>query len=135
MQYAGDPRLGAMKRLTIAILFLAWIAAAPLRAQYGSPSAELRGVSGTVLDKDEHPVASAVVYLKNVRTLTVRTYISSDKGEYHFSGLDPNVDYEIHAEHGDLTSANHTVSSLDSRKELVVTLKINKEKEKKKDEK
>ena len=64
----------------------------------------------------------SVVYLRNARTLTVRTYISSDKGEYHFSGLDPNADYEIHAEHGDLTSANHTVSSLDSRKELVVTL-------------
>ena len=93
-------------------------------------SSQLRGVSGIVCDKDENPISSAVVYLKNVRTLTVRTYISGDKGEYHFSGLDPNADYEIHAEHDDLTSANHTVSSLDSRKEMNVTLKIDKEKKK-----
>jgi hypothetical protein len=124
-----------MKRLTLAILFLALVAPGAARAQNGSSNAELRGVSGTILDKDEHPVDAAVVYLKNVRALTVRTYITNDKGEYHFSGLDPNADYELHAEHGDLTSPNHTVSSLDSRKELVVTLKINKEKEKKKIEK
>jgi hypothetical protein len=104
-------------------------AASPLRAQGGSPS-ELRGVIGTVTDKSENPVATAVVYLKNVRTLTVRTYISGEKGEYHFSGLDPNADYEIHAEHDDMTSANHTISSLDSRKETNVTLKLDREKKK-----
>lgn len=119
-----------MKQIVLVILLLGLIAPGAARAQYGS--AGLRGVSGTVIDKNESPIASAVVYLKNARTLTVRTYISNDRGEYHFSGLDPNADYEIHAEHGDLTSANHTVSSLDSRKEMVVTLKINKEKEKKK---
>lgn len=124
-----------MKQLTLAILFLAVIPPGSVRAQNGSQNIELRGVSGTIVDKDEHPVDAAVVYLKNARTLTVRTYITNEKGEYHFSGLDPNADYEIHAEHGDFTSGNRTVSSLDSRKELVVTLKINKEKEKKKSEK
>jgi hypothetical protein len=122
-----------MRQLALVILLA--ICAAGSAAAQGTPNAQLRGVSGTVVDKNEGPVGSAVVYLENARTLTVRTYISNDQGEYHFSGLDPNVDYEMHAEHGDLTSANHTVSSLDSRKELVVTLKINKEKEKKKSEK
>ena len=124
-----------MRQLALVILLLVLVAPGAFPAQNGSSNIELRGVSGTILDKDEHPVASAVVYLKNARTLTVRTYITNDKGEYHFSGLDPNADYEIHAEHGDMTSTNHTVSSLDSRKELVVTLKINKEKEKKRSEK
>ena len=117
-----------MIRLTLVVLFLALVAPALVRGQ--NSSTELRGVSGAVVDKDEHPVDSAVVYLKNTRTLTVRTYITNGKGEYHFSGLDPNADYELHAEHGDLTSPNHTVSSLDGRKELVATLKINKEKKK-----
>ena len=113
-----------------ALLLVCTFMAGPARAQDGSPSSQLRGVTGVACDKNDNPIASAVVYLKNVRTLTVRTYITDDKGEYHFSGLDPNVDYEIHAEHDDMTSADHTVSSLDSRKEMNVTLKINKEKKK-----
>ena len=120
----------ASKFLAFGLLALAVAlagAAAPGLAQKAS---ELREVRGTVIDKSEAPIASAVVYLKNTRTLTVKTYISEDKGDYHFSGLDPNADYEIHAEHDDLSSANHTVSSLDARKEFVVTLKLDKDKKK-----
>jgi hypothetical protein len=119
------PRLLTSGLLVLAFA-LAWTVA-PVRAQKAS---ELRAVRGTVIDKSEAPIASAVVYLKNTRTLTVKTYISEDGGEYHFSGLDPNADYEIHAEHNDLASASHTVSSLDARKEFVVTLKLDKEKKK-----
>jgi len=120
-----------MKYAMLVALFLGFTSAAgSVQAQGGSPSSELRGVSGIVFDKNENPVSSAVIYLKNTRTLTVRTYISGDNGEYHFSGLDPNADYEIHAEHDDMTSSNHTVSSLDSRKEMNVTLKIDREKKK-----
>jgi carboxypeptidase family protein len=91
---------------------------------------ELRTVRGAVLDKAENPVASAVVYLKNVRTLAVKTYISDRSGEYRFSGLDPNVDYEVHAESENMTSNTRTVSSLDSRKDIVISLKLDKEKKK-----
>ena len=91
---------------------------------------ELRTVRGAVLDKAENPVASAVVYLKNVRTLAVKTYISDRSGEYRFSGLDPNVDYEVHAESESMTSNTRTVSSFDSRKDIVISLKLDKEKKK-----
>ena len=107
--------------------------AIPARAQKDSQNSDLRAVRGVVVDKAENPVVGAIVYLKNVRTLTVKTYISDDSGQYRFSGLDPNVDYEMHAEHDDQTSANHTVSSFDSRKDIVVSLKV--DKAKKKDEK
>ena len=93
----------------------------------------LRTVTGTVLDKNEKPIPEAIVYLKNVRTLTVRTYFSNPEGVYRFSGLDPNVDYEIHAEHDDLTSNNRIVSSFDSRKEIRIVLKVDKEKKKEKE--
>ena len=89
---------------------------------------ELRTVRGTVVDRSGTPVASAVVYLKNIRTLTVKTYISEHSGQYHFSGLNPNTDYEVHAERGSQTSRTHTISSLDSRKEFVVSLKLDREK-------
>lgn len=91
---------------------------------------ELRTVRGAILDKAENPVSSAVVYLKNVRTLAVKTYISDRSGEYRFSGLDPNVDYEVHAESESMTSNTRTVSSFDSRKDIVISLKLDKEKKK-----
>ena len=64
--------------------------------------AQLRVLHGSVIDKDENPIASSVVYLKNLKSQAVKTYIADDSGNYRFSGLDPNVDYQIHAEHGDM---------------------------------
>jgi Carboxypeptidase regulatory-like domain len=104
------------------LVLLAW----PAWAQ----QSELRTVRGAVLDKAENPVSSAVVYLKNVRTLAVRTYISDRAGEYRFSGLDPNVDYEVHAESESMSSNTRTVSNFDSRKDIVISLKLDKEKKK-----
>ena len=120
----------AIKRIAATFLVLALASLWAAVPGYAQKASELRTVEGTVIDKSEAPVGSDVVYLKNLRTLTVKTYISEDKGDYHFSGLDPNVDYELHAEQGDRTSANHTVSSLDSRKDFVVTLKLDKDKKK-----
>jgi hypothetical protein len=88
--------------------------------------AQLRVVHGTVIDKQENPVPSSVVYLKNLKTLAVKTYIADDTATYRFSGLDPNVDYEIYAEHNDLTSSTRTISNFDTRRDLEVTLKLTK---------
>ena len=101
-----------------------------LLALSAGAQSELRTVRGAILDKAENPVSSAVVYLKNVRTLAVKTYISDRSGDYRFSGLDPNVDYEVHAESESMTSNTRTVSSFDSRKDIVISLKLDKEKKK-----
>jgi hypothetical protein len=90
--------------------------------------AQLRVLHGSVIDKSENPIASSVVYLKNLKSQAVKTYIADDGGNYRFSGLDPNVDYEIHAEHDDLTSPVRTISSFDSRRDLEVTLKLSRKK-------
>ncbi len=54
----------------------------------------------------------------------MKTYIADESGNYRFSGLDPNVDYEVHAEHEDLTSATRTVSSFNSSRDIQVVLKV-----------
>src|ERR1700720_3402757 len=91
--------------------------------------AQLRTVRGVVADKSsEDPVPSAVVFLRNTRTNAVRSYIANEGGEYRFSGLDPNVDYEIHAEKDGAKSSTRTISSFDSKKEIVLNLKIEKKK-------
>ena len=98
-------------------------------AQDAKHEAQLRTVRGVVADKaSENPVASAVVFLRNTRSNAVRSYIADEEGNYRFSGLDPNVDYELHAEKDGAKSAMRTVSSFDNKKEIVVNLKLEKKK-------
>jgi len=113
------------------LLALTAFAISPVNArnQDKRGEAELRTIHGSVVDKNENPVPSSVVYLLNVKTQTVKTYIADDAGAYRFSGLDPNVDYEVHAEHKDMTSPNRTVSSFDSRHDIDVTLKLSRKKQ------
>ena len=108
------------------VLFFALTAAAQDKDKKGE--LQLRTVHGAVIDKDENPAPSAVVYLKNVKSQAVKTYIADDTGHYRFSGLDPNADYEVHAEHRELMSPTRTVSSFDSRRDLDVPLKLTKKK-------
>jgi len=98
-------------------------------AQDAKHEAQLRTVRGVVVDKStEAAIPSAVVFLRNTRTNAVRSYIADEEGNYRFSGLDPNVDYEIHAEKDGAKSATRTVSSFDNKKEIVVNLKLEKKK-------
>ena len=93
-------------------------------AQNKKAETQLRTVHGSAVDKDDNPVPSSVIYLLNVRTQSVTTRIADDSGTYRFSGLDPNADYEVHAEHDDLTSTTRTISSFDSRRDIEVILKL-----------
>jgi hypothetical protein len=97
-------------------------------AQEAKRESQLRSVHGVATDKSENPIPSAVVFLKNTRTNAVRSYIADESGNYRFSGLDPNADFEIHAEKDGATSPTRAISSFESRKEVVVNLKIDKKK-------
>lgn len=97
-------------------------------AQDKKHEAQLRTVRGVVTDKSDNPLSGSVVFLKNMRTNSVRSSYTDDTGSYRFSGLDPNADYELHAEKEGEKSATRTVSSFDSRKDIVLNLKIIKKK-------
>ncbi|HEY3768361.1 MAG TPA: carboxypeptidase-like regulatory domain-containing protein [Candidatus Angelobacter sp.] len=85
---------------------------------------ESRTLIGHVLSAQGPPQQKAIVYLKNTRTLAIKTYISEADGGFRFSGLAPNIDYEVYAEHEGSHSDIKTLSGFDSRKEVTVTLKI-----------
>jgi hypothetical protein len=102
--------------------------AAVAGAQDKKREAQLRTVRGVVLDKSENPISGSVVFLKNTRTNSVRSNYTDDSGSYRFSGLDPNTDYEVHAEKEGAKSATRTISSFDGRKEIDLNLKIDRKK-------
>ena len=119
----------ASAKLALVTVVAMAMAAGMLYAQ-GSKGkdSELRTVRGTVIDKDEAPVDSAVVYLKNQHTQDIVTHLSAGDGQFRFSGLDLNVDYEIHAEKEGWTSNSRSISNFDTRKEFVLTLKLDRKK-------
>ncbi len=97
-------------------------------AQDSKKEAQLRTVHGVVSDKSENPLPNSVVFLKNLRTNAVRSNFADTEGNYRFSGLDPNADYEVHAEFEGAKSPVRNVSALDNRKEMVINLKIDRKK-------
>ena len=85
-----------------------------------------RSVRGSVLSPDDVAVKQAVVYLKNLKTLQVRSFITQNDGTYYFHGLSPDIDYELRGESQSLTSPAKTLSSFDTRKEAIINLKLTK---------
>jgi len=113
-------------RLAIAAAALLF-AVATVSAQAKHDS-QLKTVRGVVVDKGDTPVAAAVVFLKNTRSNQVRSYIADNEGNYRFSGLDPNADYELHAEKDGAKSQTRGVSSFESRMDIVLNLKLERKK-------
>lgn len=119
--------MSAPKRFVFVAALLS-LAAVLAFGQDAKREAQLRTVHGVVLDKSENLIAESVVFLKNTRTNVVRSSYTDTTGKFRFSGLDPNADYEVHAEKDGFQSTTRTVSSFDSRKDITLNLKIDKKK-------
>jgi len=103
---------------------IAITAAGAALAQGSRKEPPLRSVQGIVTDTLENPLPKSVVQLKNKKTLQVKSYYADEKGGYRFHGLDPDLDYELKAEYGSATSGPRTVSSFDSRREVIINFKL-----------
>ena len=88
--------------------------------------ANSRNVQGLITGADEKPIGGAVVQLKDMRSLQVRSFITQDDGTYHFSGLKGDVEYQLTAKAGDASAGPKTLSIFDSRKEAIMNLKLDK---------
>jgi carboxypeptidase family protein len=82
-----------------------------------------RLLSGKVLDAQDNPVVSAIVYLTNTRTHAVKTYIVGQDGTYRFPGLS-NVDFEVYAQFKNHKSDTKSVSQFDDRSQVYIDLRV-----------
>src|SRR3954471_19496602 len=126
------------KLLTTTVL-LAVVGIATLQAQYNpkgvvsapkkgdkQEDANLRSIEGVVSDADRNLVPKAIVQLKDMRTLQVRSFVTSAEGAYHFAGLRMDTDYELKASLGDQATSTKRVSNFETRKTVTVNLQMEK---------
>ncbi len=118
-------RLVLVLGLVLTLLSLSALAADPQKKKNGADTT-VRSVQGVVDDPNGAPVSGAVVHLKNTKTLQIRSFITKDDGSYAFHGLSTNVDYELKAEHQNVSSDVKTLSVFDSRSNAVINLKLKK---------
>jgi hypothetical protein len=97
------------------------MAAPRLEAQSATAS---RTVDGKVVGKGDAPLSGAVVYLKDTRSLNVKTFICDEEGKFHFGQVGQNTDYELWSEFNHVKSNNKTISSLDDKKSYYFTLTV-----------
>ena len=122
--------LGTAVFLLVALNCFAWQLQLPLGSQpppdEGKKPARVttRLLTGSVLDKSDAPVANAVVYLKNTKSLAVKTVIAGNDGAFRFPELSPNVDYEVYAQRDGKKSDTKTLSQFDDRTKANIVLRI-----------
>ena len=119
------PRVGARVR-GFSGAGLALLAAALLLVAIAgfAKDPQTRTVQGAVSAPDESLVNGAVVYLKNTKSLQIRSFFTQKDGSYYFHDLSPDIDYELKAEYNGLSSGTHTLSSFDTRKLATINLKL-----------
>jgi Carboxypeptidase regulatory-like domain len=112
--------VGSFPAVAVSTSLLA-VAPAALAQQHGPVQ---RIVQGKVVDKADAPLKGAVVYLKDSRSLAVKSSIADDEGAYRFGQLAPNADYELWAESDGKKSGTKTISSFDSKTQFYINLKV-----------
>jgi hypothetical protein len=111
--------------LTVMLAFA--VAGGPLFGQKKKDrdeDARSRTVEGSVRDQNDNLIEGAVVKLKNMKTLQVRSFITDENGAYRFHGLETDVDYKLQAEHGGRSSRERTLSVFDSRRKAIINLTL-----------
>ena len=90
----------------------------------------IRNVQGVVTMPDGKVAEGAVVQIKNLKTLQVRSFITLEKGAYQFQNLPTTIDFELRADFKEYASATRSLTVFDKRLDAIVNLKL----EPKKDE-
>lgn len=114
-----------IKKLTVLLVVLvALLAATFASGQKKNAAPAEKSVSGVVTDAGGSPVPGAIVQLKNMKTLQVRSFIAKEMGEYYFQGLATDVDYELKADFNGKSSGSKQLSSFDSHAEARINLQL-----------
>ncbi len=103
----------------------------PLHAQAQAKAAPHHIIEGHVVNAANAPVVGAVVYLENPKSLDVQSYLTDEKGYFHFNQITAQTDYNVWAEQNGVETKHKFVSQFSSHVHFNMTLKLIPEKKKK----
>lgn len=106
------------------VLSVATVGVMPLVCAYAQHAPTQRVIQGRVENKAGAAIKGAIVYLKDDRSSTVKSAITSDDGTYRFGQLSLSTDYEIWAAVNGKKSPTKSISSFDDKPQFTITLKI-----------
>jgi hypothetical protein len=118
-------RLNIILSLTLAFTACGALLATTCTSAYAQKNVPIERIAeGKVVNKSGAPIGGAVVYLKDSRSNSVKTYIADDSGHFRFGELSQDTDYELWAESNGVRSKSKEISSFDSENNFYFTLKI-----------
>jgi hypothetical protein len=83
-----------------------------------------RTIDGVVKDASDNPISEAIVQLKDTKTSNIVNFATKDDGKFVFRDLPMDINYELLAKHGDVTTPVKKVSIYDTRKHIIVNFQL-----------
>jgi len=122
-------RVGLLAGAMLVSMAAGLVPAGPRGELMGAPEAQAqnigqRVVEGKVIDASSAAVSGATVFLKNLKTKSIRSYTTTDDGRFRFTQANKAEDYDLWAEKDSRKSATKSVSSWDSRADFECELKL-----------
>ena len=79
---------------------------------------------GTVQDGGHEPLRGAVVQMEAAGTLVIQSYVTDERGEYHFRNMSSDTDYTLWATFRGNKSKTQALSKFDHKLDRVIPLEI-----------
>lgn len=102
------------------------LAGMPVPAQY--TRTPLRNITGSVTDGGHEPLRGAVVQIEAAGTLVIQSYVTDQRGEYHFRNMSSDTDYTLWATFRGNKSKTFSLSKFDHKLDRQIPLEITLEK-------
>ncbi len=83
-----------------------------------------RTIDGMVKDAADNPLADAIVQLKDTKTSNIVNFSTKGDGKYVFRDLAMDINYELLAKIGDMSTPVKKVSIYDTRKHVIVNFQL-----------
>ncbi len=83
-----------------------------------------RTVSGSVTDASKEPLRGAVVQIEAADTLVIQSYVTDERGTYHFRELRSDADYTLWATFRGNRSKTHGLGKFDKQLDRVIPITI-----------
>ena len=83
-----------------------------------------RIVEGTVVGDGGQPLSNVVVFLKDEKTLFIKSYLTDAQGHFKFSQLSLSTDYDLWAKKGSTQSKSKHISPFNDKPEIDYTITL-----------